>query len=88
MNSPSVFVWVPRREAGGFLMSHLSGIIGAVGLIHFSIYPPLFFCLVLSLFLSYPFMLLAHSPDLFFLKLPFSKRLALLCGSCFVCLSG
>ena len=39
---------------------------------HFSISPILFFCLVLSLFLSYPFMLLAHSPDLLFP--PFSER--------------
>ena len=33
-----------------------------------------FFCLVLSLFLSYPFQLLAHSPDLFFPKPLFSER--------------
>ena len=36
---------------------------------HFSISPLMFFCLVLSLFLSYSFLLLAHSP-----KPPFSER--------------
>ena len=34
------------------------------------------------------FILLAHSPDPFFPKPPFSKRQALLCGSCLVFLSG
>ena len=32
-----------------------------------------FFCLVLLLFLSYPFLLLVHSPDLFFPKPPFTE---------------
>ena len=39
------------------------------------------FCLVLLLFLSCPFLLLAHSPDLFFPKHSFSERQAPLCGS-------
>ena len=39
----------------------------------FYVSPLLFFCLVLSLFLCYPFLLLAHSPDLFFPKSPFSE---------------
>ena len=39
----------------------------------------LFFCLVVLLFL-----LLAHYPDLFPPKPPFSERWALLCGICFV----
>ena len=43
----------------------------------------LLFCQVLLLFLSYPFLLLALSPDFFSPKAPFSKRYALLCGSCF-----
>ena len=38
------------------------------------LYLLLFFSLVLSLFLSYPFLLLAHSPDLFFPKPKFSER--------------
>ena len=38
---------------------------------HFS---SLVLCRVLSLFLSYPGLLLAHSPDLFFTKPPFFKR--------------
>ena len=43
--------------------------------------PLLFFCLVLLLFLSYPFLLLAHSPDFFFPKPPFSKSPEVtLCG--------
>ena len=33
-----------------------------------------FFCLVLLLFLSYPFLLRAHSPDFFSPKPPFSER--------------
>ena len=37
----------------------------------------LFFCKVLSLFLSYPFLLSAHSPDLLFPKPPLSERSAL-----------
>ena len=48
------------------------------------LYPVFFFCHVLSLFLSYPFLCLAHSPDLFFPKSPFSERQAVLCGSCFI----
>ena len=36
--------------------------------------PLLFFCLVLSLFLSYSFLLLAHSPDFFPPKHPFSEK--------------
>ena len=56
----------PRREARGFMMSPpcLENL-RALSLIHFSISPLLFFCLVLSLFLSYSFLLLAHSPDFF-----------------------
>ena len=65
----------PRRKAGGFLMSHpLSGISGLSVWFHFSISPLLFFCLVLSLFLFYPFQPLAHSPDPFYTKLPFPER--------------
>ena len=64
----------------------LSGISGLPVLSHFSIFPPLFFYRVLSLFLSYPFVLLAHSHDLFFPKLPFSERYTLLCGLCLFCL--
>ena len=41
---------------------------------HFSISPLLFFCLALSLFLSDPFLLLAHSSDLFFPKPPFFRK--------------
>ena len=48
----------------------------------------MFFCLVLSLFLSDPFLILAHSPDRFSPKPPFFRRWALLCGSCFVFLIG
>ena len=46
----------------------------AVSLISlFYISPLLFFCLVLLLFVSNPFLLLAHSLDFFFLKSPFSE---------------
>ena len=47
----------------------------AVSLIpFFYISPHLFFCLVLSLVLFYPFLLLAYSPDPFSSKPPFSER--------------
>ena len=50
---------------------------------HFDLLPT-----VLSRFLSYPFLLLAHSPGLFPPKLPFSERYALLFGSFFPFLFG
>ena len=59
---------------GYFWCLPLSGISRLPVWSHFSVYPLLFFCLVLSLFLSYPFLLLAHSPDLFSPKPPFSER--------------
>ena len=39
-----------------------------------TLFANVFFCLVLSLFLSYPFLVLAHFPDFFFPKPPFSER--------------
>ena len=61
-------VIVPRTEVGGVLMSppclESQGCHAVWS--HFSISSLLFLCLLLPLFLSYPFMLLAHSPDLFF----------------------
>ena len=80
----------PEGRPGGFLMfppPPLSGILGLSVWSHFSITPLLFFCLVLLHFLSYPLLLLAHSPDLFPPKPTFSERQAVLCGSGF-CLFG
>ena len=54
-------------------VSPLSGISWLSIWSHFSLSPLLFFCLVLLLFVSYPFLLLAHSPDSFCLNLHFSK---------------
>ena len=66
-----------RKVKGGRRISDVSPLSAISGLpvwSHLSI-SPLFFCLVLSLFLSlYPFLLLAYSPDLFFPKPPFSER--------------
>ena len=65
---------LPRREAGGLLMSRfpppppppLSCLESQGCQFNPTLYIPLlFFCLALSLFLSYPFLLLAHCPDLF-----------------------
>ena len=74
--------FVPLKGGREFLMSPHCLESGLSVWSHYIISPLLFFCLVLLLFLSYPFLLLAHSPDLFFLKLLFSKRYALLCGFC------
>ena len=66
-----------RRETGISDVTPLSGISGLsrVSLIPlFCLSPLLFFCLALFLFLSYPFVLLAHSRDFFFSKPPFSKE--------------
>ena len=55
----------------------LSGISGLPVWYHFSILYIsllLLFCLALLLFLSYPFLLLAHSPEFFVPKPPFSER--------------
>ena len=66
---------LPLKGGRGFLMSPpLSGISGRSIWSYFSISPLLLFCLVLLLFLSYPFLLLAYSPDFFFPKPPFSER--------------
>ena len=53
-------------------VSPLTGISGLPASFHFSI-SPLLFSLVLSLFLSYLFLHLAHSPDFFFCRPPFPK---------------
>ena len=63
----------PRREAWGFFCLHRIWNLRAASLILLFYIPLLFFCLVLSLSLSYPFLLLAHSPDLFFTNLHFLK---------------
>ena len=56
-------------------VSPLSGISGlSCSLIPFFYISSLVFCIFLLLFLSYLFLLLAHSPDLFFPKPPFSER--------------
>ena len=63
---------VPRREAGGFWC--LPPVCRESQGCQFDptfLYLLLFFCLVLLLFLSEPFMLLAHSPDVFLLNLHF-----------------
>ena len=66
---------VPEGRPGIFWCSPLSGISGLPVWSHFSIYYLLlFFCLVLLLFLSYPFPLLAHSPDFVLPKPPFFER--------------
>ena len=66
---------IPEGRPGGSDVSPLSRISGLSVRSHFSIFPLLFFCLiVLLLLLSYPFLLLAHSPDFFFPKVPFSER--------------
>ena len=63
------FFLSPRREAGDLWCLPPIWNLRAVGLISlFYIYLLLFFCLVLSLFLSYPFLLLAHFPDFFSLQ--------------------
>ena len=77
--SRRVAVYDPLIVSTVFCLLQQKVCIGISGLSvwsHFSISPLLFFCLVLSLFLSYPFLLffLAHSPDLFFPKPPFSER--------------
>ena len=72
----------PEGRPGIYDVSPLSGISGLSVWSHFSISPLLFFCLVSFSVLSYPFLLLAHSPD-FLSEPPFSERLALLCGSTF-----
>ena len=73
----------PKGGRFFFDVSHLSGISGLSVWSHFSILSPLlFFCLVLPLFLSYLFLLLARYPDLFFPKPPFSEKQALFRGSC------
>ena len=65
----------PEGRLGCFWCLPLSGILGlSVWSLDCSISPLFFFCLVLSLFLSYPILLLAHSPDLFFPKPLFSER--------------
>ena len=53
--------------------SFMSGISELSVWSHFSMSPLVFFCLVPSLFLSYPFLIWAHSPDLFSLHLHFPK---------------
>ena len=56
-------------------VSPLSGILRAASLIPLLYISSLVFLyLVLSLFLSYPFLLLVHSPDLFSAKPSFSER--------------
>ena len=50
----------------------------------FSISPLLFFFLVLSFFLCYPFLVLAHSPDLFFPKPPLCVALLFFSSSFWV----
>ena len=65
----------PEGRPGIPNVSPVSGISGLSLWFHFSIISPLlFFCLVLLLFLSYPFLLLAHSPDIFSPKPPFSRK--------------
>ena len=64
----------PKGGRGISDVSPLSGISGLPVWSHFSICPLLFFCLILSLFMSYLFLLLAHFPDLFFPKPPYSER--------------
>ena len=56
-----IYLCLPRRKAGGFLMSPPVWNLRAANLI------PLFYIssiVILPLFLFYPFLLLAHSPDL------------------------
>ena len=64
----------PEGRPGISYVSPLFGISGLSVLSHFSISLLLFFCLVLSFFLSFPFLFLARSRDLFFPKPPFSVR--------------
>ena len=64
----------PKGGRGISDVSPLSGISRLPVRWHFSVSPLLFFSLVLSLFLTYPLLLLAHSPNLFFPKLPCSER--------------
>ena len=66
----------PEGRPGDFWCLPLSGISGLPVWSHFSIIISSCSsaCLVLLLFLSYPFLLLVHSPNLFFPKPPFSKR--------------
>ena len=54
----------PKGRLGDFWCLPLSGISGLSFWSHFSMSVLLIFCLVLSLFLPCPFLLLAHSPDL------------------------
>ena len=63
----------PEGRPGISGVSPLSGISGLSVWSHFSTSPLLFFCLILLLFLPYPCLLLAHSPDFFFPKPPFSE---------------
>ena len=71
----------PPNGGREFLMSLPPSVwnLRAFTCIPFCISPLLFFCLVLLLFLCYPFYSLVHSPDLFFPKPTFS----LVCGSSF-----
>ena len=63
----------PKGGRGISDVSPLSRVSGLSVWSNFSIPPLLFFCLVLLLFLSDPFLLLGHSPDFFFPKPPFSE---------------
>ena len=64
----------PEGRSGISDVSFLSGISVLSVWSHVTISPLLFFCLVLSLFRSDSFLLLAHSHDLLFPKPPFSER--------------
>ena len=80
----------PRREAGVFLMSPPCLESQGCQFDPTFIYLLLFFCLALSLFLSYPFLLLTHSPGLFFPKPHFFRKVSSFVWLLyfFVCLSG
>ena len=73
MHLYSIFNLRAQREAGNFLCLPLSGISGISVWSHCSVSPLLFFCIVLLLFLSYPFCFWPILLTSFSLKLHFPK---------------
>ena len=75
METFSIMLETHQREIRDFCLPPVWNLRAVILIPLFYIYLLfLFFCLVLSLFLSYPFLLLANSPDFFFPKPSFSKR--------------